>query len=88
MIKFNTKRYGQVAVNFEYNYPYDTTATMMEDTKDKDVIGFAVVSKYVTDRWDKKLSRKLVYAKLLEAVDLDREDRTNAWDGFWLVCKI
>lgn len=88
MIKFNTERYGEVHLNFEYNYPYDTTATLYQKTGDKEytVLESAFVSRFHTDPWDRKVGRKYAFAKLMKLSPMDRADRTLAWEAFKSAC--
>jgi len=89
MLKFYTKDWGNVTVNFEYNFPYVTTATMYRKVAEDvyETIASEFITKYVTDVWDKKVSRKKIFTKLLSNLSLDREDRINAWTAYWSVCK-
>lgn len=89
MIKFNTKRWGEVQVRFEYDYPYRTYASMtFKDGEDHVVVDTAMVSLFKGDIWNKREGRKQAFTKLLGVVGLDREDRTAAWESFFTTCKL
>lgn len=89
MMKFYTKQWGDVTVNFEYNYPYTTVATMYKKVAEDvyEIIATEYVNRYVSDTWDKVKSRKLALTKLLKNSALDRDDRASAWTSYWSVCK-
>jgi hypothetical protein len=90
MIKINTQRYGEVYLNFQYNFPHDTSATLYRKTGEKEyeVVETAFVNCYYTDVWDKKLGRKNAFDKLMKVGNLDRADRTVAWEAFKSNCKL
>jgi regulatory protein YycH of two-component signal transduction system YycFG len=89
MIKFKTKQYGDVEFDFQYNYPFDTAATLYrKDGEDYVILETAFVNRFHTDTWNKKVARKEAFKKLVEASPMDRDDRTSAWKAFHDNCKL